>query len=52
VLLVNNILTGTTVSDENADLGIAYKYGVSAVDKNGNESARVWTDWVVAPKTP
>jgi len=52
VLLVNNILTVTTVADENADLGIAYKYGVSAVDKSGNESARVWTDWVVAPKTP
>jgi hypothetical protein len=52
VLLVNNLLTVTTVADENADLGIAYKYGVTAVDKSGNESARVWTDWVVAPKTP
>jgi hypothetical protein len=50
--LLNKIVTVTTASDENANLGIAYKYGVSAVDTNGNESARVWTDWVVAPKTP
>jgi hypothetical protein len=52
VLLVNPILTATTISDEHANLGIAYRYGVSAIDKSGNESAKVWTDWVVAPKTP
>jgi len=38
--------------DSRADLGIAYKYAVTAIDKNGNESARVWTNWVVVPKTP
>jgi predicted phage tail protein len=35
-----------------ADPGIAYKYSVTTVDKSGNESARVSTDWVVVPKTP
>jgi hypothetical protein len=45
-------LTTTTYLDPGVDLGIAYKYGVSAVDKNGNESARAWTGWVVVPKTP
>jgi hypothetical protein len=38
--------------DASVDLGIAYRYAVTAIDKSGNESARVWTDWVVAPKTP
>jgi hypothetical protein len=45
-------LTTTTFSDPGVDLGIAYRYGVAAVDKSGNESPRVWTRWVVAPKTP
>ncbi|HEX6158609.1 MAG TPA: hypothetical protein VF111_00490 [Thermoanaerobaculia bacterium] len=45
-------LTTTTFSDPSVDLGIAYRYAVTAVDKSGNESARVWTRWVVAPKTP
>jgi hypothetical protein len=45
-------LTTTTYLDPGADLGIAYKYGVSAIDKSGNESARAWTAWVVVPKTP
>jgi hypothetical protein len=52
VALVNEIVTATTISDPNANLGIAYRYGVASIDKSGNESARVWTDWVVAPKTP
>lgn len=52
VPLVNEIVTATTISDPNANLGIAYRYGIAAIDKNGNESARVWTEWVVAPKTP
>ena len=38
--------------DTGANPGIAYKYAVTAVDKNGNESERVWTGWVVVPKTP
>jgi hypothetical protein len=52
VPLTNQLLTVAMFADEGVDLGIAYRYGVSAVDKNGNESTRVWTDWVVAPKTP
>lgn len=52
VALVNEIVTATSITDPNADLGIAYRYGVASIDKSGNESARVWTEWVVAPKTP
>ena len=52
VALVNEIVTATSIVDPNANLGIAYRYGVAAIDKSGNESARVLTEWVVAPKTP
>jgi hypothetical protein len=52
VALVNEVVTATTISDPNADPGIAYRYGVASIDKSGNESARVWTEWVVVPKTP
>ncbi len=45
--LTGKLLTVTTYLDPGADLGIAYKYGVSAFDKNGNESATTWTGWVV-----
>jgi predicted phage tail protein len=51
-LLVSELVTATTISDANANLGIAYRYAVTAVDKSGNESPRTWTEWVVAPKTP
>ena len=44
--------TATTFADDRIELGIAYRYAVTAVDKSGNESSRTWTDWVVAPKTP
>lgn len=46
------IFTDTGYIDRSVDLGIAYRYAVTAVDKSGNESAKVWTEWVVAPKTP
>lgn len=46
------IFTDTGYLDRSVDLGIAYRYAVTAVDKSGNESEKVWTDWVVAPKTP
>ncbi len=46
------ILTDTVFVDAKINLGIAYRYAVAAVDKTGNESAKVWTEWVVAPKTP
>jgi hypothetical protein len=52
VPLVNEIITATSFVDANVNLGISYRYGVAAVDKNGNESTRTWTDWVIAPKTP
>lgn len=45
-------LTNTTFDDPGVDLGIAYRYAVTAVDRTGNESPRTWTRWVVAPKTP
>lgn len=38
--------------DASVDLGIAYRYAVTSIDKTGNESAKIWTDWIVAPKTP
>jgi hypothetical protein len=45
-------ITQTYAIDAGANPGIAYKYAVTSVDKNGNESERVWTGWVVVPKTP
>jgi hypothetical protein len=50
--LTNELLTATTYVDLGPNLGIAYRYAVTAIDKSGNESARTWTEWVVAPKTP
>jgi hypothetical protein len=52
VALVNEIVTATSIADPNANPGIAFRYGVASIDKSGNESARVWTEWVVVPKTP
>jgi len=52
VPLINEIVTANTHIDPTLNLGIAYRYAVTAIDKSGNESARTWTDWVVAPKTP
>jgi hypothetical protein len=52
VPLTNDTVTATTFSDPNPNLGIAYRYAVAAIDKSGNESAKTWTEWVVAPKTP
>lgn len=46
------IFTDTGFTDSRADLGIAYRYAVTAIDKSNNESERVWTGWVVVPKTP
>jgi hypothetical protein len=44
--------TDATFVDSNANLGIAYRYAVTSIDKSGNESERVWTPWVTVPKTP
>ena len=38
--------------DDKAGIGLSYRYAVTAVDKSGNESERVWSAWVVIPKTP
>ena len=52
VPLMESPVTTTYFVDSKANIGIAYRYAVTARDKNGNESERVWTDWVVIPKTP
>jgi fibronectin type 3 domain-containing protein len=52
VPLVAQPVTTPDYVDKGANPGIAYKYAVTSVDKNGNESAKVWTGWVVVPKTP
>jgi hypothetical protein len=46
------LLTATNYRDTNVNRGISYYYEVVSVDKTGNESARVKTDWVLVPKTP
>lgn len=50
--MVGQPITENYFVDPGVNLGIAYKYAVTSVDTSGNESARVWTNWVVAPKTP
>ena len=42
----------TFFGDESIELGIAYVYSVTAVDKNGNESEPTKSLTVVVPKTP
>ncbi len=42
----------TTWLDSTVNLGIAFRYEVTSVDKNGNESAPAKSAWVVSPKTP
>jgi hypothetical protein len=44
--------TETTYVNSPVTQGIAFRYGVTAIDKSGNESATTWTDWLVVPKTP
>lgn len=39
-------------SDISIDIGIAYRYEVTAIDKSGNESAPAKTREVIVPKTP
>jgi hypothetical protein len=47
-----NLVTATNYRDTGTAPGISYYYEVVSVDKTGNESARVKTDWVLVPKTP
>ena len=49
---LNRTVTETTFADTTMEHGISYRYAVASVDKNGNQSAQVWTEWVVVPKTP
>jgi hypothetical protein len=46
------LVTATNYRDTGVNRGISYYYEVVSVDKTGNESARVKTDWVLVPKTP
>ena len=50
--LVQEPIAETTWLNKPVSLGLAFRYAVTAVDQAGNESARTWTDWIVAPKTP
>src|SRR5262249_53049454 len=52
VPLMEKPITTPYFVDSKANIGIAYKYAVGSIDKNGNRSELVWTDWVVIPKTP
>ena len=52
VPLMEKPITTPYFVDSKANIGIAYRYAVGALDKNGNQSELVWTDWVVIPKTP
>jgi hypothetical protein len=45
-------ITETTYLDTEVNLGIAFRYAVSSVDTSGNESGRIQTEWIVAPKSP
>ena len=42
----------TTYLDTTVQVGISFRYEVTALDKNGNESAPVSTGWVLVPRTP
>jgi len=51
-LVVNPPLTQTHYTDTTVNRGISYFYELASVDKSGNESKPVKTDWVLVPKTP
>jgi hypothetical protein len=46
------LVTASNYRDTGVSHGISYYYEVVSVDKTGNESTRVKTDWVLVPKTP
>ncbi len=50
--LTSQLLTATNYRDTGVNPGISYYYEVVSVDKIGNESTRVKTDWALVPKTP
>jgi len=51
-LVFNPPTTQTHYTDSDVQAGISYFYEVSSVDKSGNESKTVKTDWVLVPRTP
>jgi len=51
LLFTPQVITATNYRD-NPDPGILFMYLVTAVDKSGNESAPVKSDWIEVPKTP
>ena len=44
--------TSTNYRDDKVQVGISYRYEVTAVDRTGNESPRVSTGWALVPRTP
>lgn len=50
--LTPNYIPQTNFRDISVDIGIGYVYNVTAIDKNGNESAPAITPAVLVPKTP
>lgn len=50
--LTPNPARQTFFGDESIDIGIAYFYSITSVDKSGNESAPVNSGTVLVPKTP
>jgi hypothetical protein len=42
----------TTYLDTTVQVGISFRYEVTTLDKNGNESAPVSTGWVIVTRTP
>ncbi|HEX7680796.1 MAG TPA: hypothetical protein VF713_21860 [Thermoanaerobaculia bacterium] len=50
--LTAQLLTATNYRDTGVNPGISYYYEGVSVDKTGNESTKVKTDWVLVPKTP
>lgn len=51
-LVLQPLLTQTNFTDTHVQQGISYFYEVTSVDRSGNESKPVKTDWVLVPRTP
>ena len=52
ILFTPQPILSTNFRDTTVELGIAYFYEVTSLDKSGNESAPAKTDWILVPKTP
>lgn len=49
---LTGLITETHHRDPGVEIGISYRYEVTAIDKRGNESAPVSTEWVLVSRTP